>query len=50
MLEWTGEDDSYMDYGMSVSKEGFTFGLVKTDLKADDDIKAYVAYGVDFSL
>ncbi|CAH9064390.1 hypothetical protein PSECIP111951_03338 [Pseudoalteromonas holothuriae] len=50
ILEWTGEDDSYMDYGISVSKDGFTLGVVKTDLNTNDDIKAYVSYGVDFSL
>lgn len=50
VTEWFTEDDSYMDYGVSLSKDGFTLGLVKTDLKADDDIKAYVSYGIDFSL
>lgn len=50
VTEWFAEDDSYMDYGVSLSKDGFTLGLVKTDLKADDDIKAYVSYGIDFSL
>ena len=50
VMEWTGEDDSYMDYGVSIAKNGFTLGFVKTDLDADDDIKAYVSYGLDFEL
>ncbi|MCO7191092.1 TorF family putative porin [Pseudoalteromonas sp. XMcav2-N] len=50
VMEWTGEDDSYMDYGVSLSTGGFTLGLVKTDLDADDDIKAYVSYALDFTL
>ncbi|MCG7541039.1 hypothetical protein EXT48_16795 [Pseudoalteromonas sp. CO348] len=50
VLEWTGEDDAYMDYGVSLSTQGFTFGLVKTDLDSSDDIKAYVSYGLDFNL
>ncbi|MCG7551400.1 TorF family putative porin [Pseudoalteromonas sp. Of7M-16] len=50
VMEWTGEDDSYMDYGVNLSKDGYTFGLVKTDLDADDDLKVYVSYAVDFDL
>ncbi|KZN57351.1 hypothetical protein N474_08045 [Pseudoalteromonas luteoviolacea CPMOR-2] len=50
VMEWTGEDDSYMDYGVSLSKDGYTFGLVKTDLDADDDVKVYVSYALDFDL
>jgi uncharacterized protein (TIGR02001 family) len=50
VMEWTGEDDSYMDYGVSLSTGGLTLGLVKTDLDADDDIKAYVSYALDFTL
>lgn len=50
VMEWTGEDDSYMDYGVSLSKDAYTFGLVKTDLDADDDLKVYVSYAVDFEL
>ena len=52
--EWYSEDnysvDNYMDYGFSLSKDGFTFGVIKTDLKADDDMKAYVSYALDFTL
>ncbi|MFY8275323.1 TorF family putative porin [Pseudoalteromonas sp. SSDWG2] len=48
--EWYGEDDSYLDYGVSISKSGFTFGLLQTDLDADDDLKAYVSYSLDFEL
>jgi len=47
--EWYSED-TYMDYGFSLSKDGFTFGVIKTDLDADDDMKAYVSYAMDFSL
>ncbi|MEI5640267.1 MULTISPECIES: TorF family putative porin [unclassified Pseudoalteromonas] len=50
VMEWTGEDDTYMDYGVSLSTQGFTFGLVKTDLDSGDDLKAYVSYGLDFNL
>ena len=42
-------DDDIIDYGVSISKDGFTFGLSDTDMD-DNDIKAYVAYAVDFSL
>lgn len=42
-------DDDIIDYGVSISKDGFTFGLSDTDMD-DSDIKAYVAYAVDFSL
>ncbi|MBS3799255.1 TorF family putative porin [Pseudoalteromonas sp. BDTF-M6] len=48
--EWYGEDDSYIDYAVSISKSGFTFGLLQTDLDADDDLKAYVSYSLDFEL
>ncbi|WP_105169335.1 TorF family putative porin [Pseudoalteromonas sp. T1lg23B] len=50
IMEWTGEDDSYMDYGVSLSKAGFTLGLVKTDLDSQDGVKAYIQYSVDFDL
>ncbi|GGA63793.1 hypothetical protein GCM10011369_01470 [Neiella marina] len=42
-----GED--YIDYGFSVSKDGFTFAMSDTDLD-DDDVKAVVSYSVDFDL
>ncbi|MGO2168572.1 TorF family putative porin [Pseudoalteromonas sp.] len=41
--------DDYIDYGIELSKDGFTLGLLQTDLD-DDDLKAYVSYSVDFSL
>ena len=34
---------------VSISKDGFTFGLSDTDMD-DSDIKAYVAFAMDFSL
>ncbi|MFC0118191.1 TorF family putative porin [Pseudoalteromonas xiamenensis] len=48
--DWYGEDDSYMDYGISLTKSGITLGLKKVDLKADDDIKVFASYGVSFEL
>ena len=42
-------DDNIIDYGVSVSKDGFTFGLSYNDMDGSD-VKAYVAYAVDFSL
>jgi uncharacterized protein (TIGR02001 family) len=48
--EWTSRDDTYMDYSISLSKSGFTFALLKTDLDNDDDLQVSVSYGVDFTL
>lgn len=45
--ELFGED--YIDYGISLSKDGFTLGLSNTDLE-EDDIKAYVGYAIEFDL
>jgi len=42
-----GED--YVDYGVSLSKDGFTFGLSDTDLD-NDDLKVFVSYSVDIDL
>ena len=42
-------DDNIIDYGVSVSKDGFTFGLSDNDMDGSD-VKAYVAYAVDFNL
>lgn len=50
ITDWYGEDDSYMDYSVSLSKSGITLGLKKVDLKADDDIKVFASYGVSFEL
>ena len=50
VTEWFGEDDSYIDYGISIAKAGFTFGVAQTDLDADDDLKVYVGYAMDFEL
>jgi len=49
----SGTDDFYageafIDYGVSLSKGGFTFGFSKTDL--GDDIKFVVSYGIDIDL
>jgi len=46
--EWYSEDD-YLDYSVSLSKNGFTFGLTQTDL-SEDDVSAFVSYSADFSL
>ncbi|WP_372762782.1 TorF family putative porin [Pseudoalteromonas sp.] len=42
-------DDNIVDYGVSITKDGFTLGLSDNDLDGSD-IKAYVAYSVDFTL
>lgn len=47
--DWLAEDS--IDYGVSISKSGFTFGASATDLDgAAGDMKVYVAYAVDFDL
>jgi len=41
------------DFGISISKDSFTFGLSKTDYDdggSSDDLKFYVAYSVDIDL
>ncbi len=50
----TGTDDfyageEYIDYGASLSKGGFVFGVSKTDLD-NDDLKVFVSYSVDIDL
>ncbi len=45
--DWLAEDS--IDYGLSLSKDGFTFGVSNTDIK-NDDAKVYVSYSVDISL
>ncbi len=42
----------YIDYGVSLSKDGFTFGVSSTDLDAgaNEDVKFYVAYSMDIDL
>ena len=42
-------DEDIIDYGVSVSKDGFTLGVSDTDMD-ESDVKVYVAYAVDFSL
>ena len=42
-----GED--YVDYGASLSKDGFTFGLSDTDMD-NDDLKVFVSYSIDIDL
>ncbi|KPH58629.1 MULTISPECIES: TorF family putative porin [Pseudoalteromonas] len=42
-------DDNIIDYGISISKDGFTLGLSNNDIDGSD-LKAYVAYSVDFNL
>lgn len=41
--------DESVDYGISISKSGFTLGASKTDLSGDD-LKVYVSYSVDIDL
>jgi len=50
----TGTDDfyageSFVNYGASLSKNGFTFGVSKTDLD-QDDTRFYVTYAIDIDL
>jgi len=50
----TGTDDFYageefVDYGASISKNNFTFGLSHVDLDGSD-VKFYVSYAVDIDL
>lgn len=41
----------YTDYGVSLSKEGFSFGISKTDLEgADGEINYTISYAVDLDL
>ena len=42
-----GED--YVDYGVSLSKGGFSFGLSDTDMD-NDDLKVVVSYAIDIDL
>ena len=47
--DWLAEDS--IDYGVSISKSGFTFGASATDLDgAAGDVKVYVAYAIDIDL
>ena len=48
VTEWYSEDD-YLDYSVSLSKNGFTLGLTKTSLD-DSDLKAFVSYSIDLTL
>lgn len=46
-------DDSLLDFGASLAKDNFTFGMSKSDIEGsgtDDDVKFYVSYAVDFDL
>lgn len=44
---YAGEE--FIEYGASLNKNGFTFGVSKTDL-ADDDVKVIVSYSIDIDL
>lgn len=50
VTEWFEQDDSYLDYGISLAKSGFKFSLLKTDLTGEDDLKVVIGYRVDFTL
>jgi len=41
--------ESFIEYGASISKSGFSLGLSKTDLK-DDDMKFIISYSIDIDL
>lgn len=47
--DWLAEDS--VDYGVSLSKSGFTFGVSATDLDgAAGDMKVYLSYAIDIAL
>ncbi len=47
--DWLAENS--VDYGVSISKSGFTLGASATDLDgAAGDMKVYVSYGIDIDL
>lgn len=47
--DWLAEDS--VDYGISISKSGFTLGASQTDLDgAAGDLKVYLAYAIDIDL
>ncbi len=47
--DWLAEDS--IDYGVSISKSGFTLGASATDLDGGaGDVKVYVAYSIDIDL
>jgi uncharacterized protein (TIGR02001 family) len=47
--DWLAEDS--IDYGISLSKSGFTFGASATDLDgAAGDMKVHVSYAIDIDL
>lgn len=41
--------ESFVDYGVSLSKSDFTIGLSKTDLN-ESDVKVFVSYSLSFDL
>lgn len=45
--DWLAED--MIEYGVSLSKSGFTFGVSDTDMDGDD-VKVYVSYSMDIEL
>jgi len=47
--DWLAEDS--VDYGVSISKSGFTIGASQTDLDGGaGDLKVYVSYSIDIEL
>ncbi len=54
---FNGVPEGYIDYGVSLSKDGFTFAITGTDLDDpgpdnldNDEIKFIISYAVDFAL
>lgn len=43
------DDGDYTDYGVSLSKDGFTFAVSDTDMD-NDDLKFVVSYSIDIDL
>lgn len=49
--DFDAADSDYTDYGVSLSKDGFTFAVSDTDLSgADGELNFVVSYSVDFDL
>ncbi|WP_286233864.1 TorF family putative porin [Thalassotalea sediminis] len=47
--DWLAEDS--IDYGVSISKSGFTLGASQTDLEGGaGDLKVYLSYAIDIDL
>lgn len=46
--DFDGDGDDVAHFGVSLSKDEFSFDLVTNDIDDDDDIRAVVSYGLSF--